>query len=355
MSTPPPTGAAMPADLLFPAWMPPHLRLMQLVAAKWITQPLLALTHLGVADLLRDGPRSVEDLAQARGVLPDPLRRCLRAAAGVGVFSETDDGRFTLTPMARHLSTDSALSLRDLTLLLGSEPTTRSFTRILDVLRTGRPSFESANGTAFFDHLDRTPELSAVYQGAWAPLTAGVSQALLTAVDFTPYGTVADLGGGNGTLLGALLNAHPTMRGILVDHPAALDTARANLNQGQLMQRLELLPGALPDDIPENADAYIIKNTLHCFDEATISATLGGLRDAIGNRTDTRLFIIESVITPGDEYDWGRFIDVEVMVNTGGRVHSLPEWERLLHACGFTLVNAEVLLRPQWLLTVHPS
>ncbi|RKT11321.1 O-methyltransferase [Streptomyces sp. 1114.5] len=349
------TNPATPADLLFPAWMPPHLRLMQLIAAKWITQPLLALAHLGVADLLQAGPRTVEDLAQDCGVLTDPLRRCLRAAAGVGVFAETEDGCFTLTPMAHHLSSGVDLSLRDLTLLLGSEPTTRSFAGILDVLKTGRPSFQTANGTAFFDYLDRSPELGTIYQGAWAPLTAGVGLALLKAVDFAQFDTVADLGGGNGTLLRAILDAHPSLKGVLMDRPKVLEEAHPGLTQGQLSQRVELFAGALPRDVPTQADAYLIKNTLHCFDETVAAETLLSIRAAIGDRKDARLFLIESVITPGNEYDWGRFVDIEVMVNCGGRVHTLPEWEKLLDTYGFVLDDAKDLLPPQWLLTARPK
>jgi hypothetical protein len=348
-------GTATPADMIFADWMPPHLRLMQLVAAKWITQPLLALAQLGVADrLLRTGPRTVEELAHECGVLADPLRRCLRAAASVGVFAESQDGCFALTPMAHHLSIGVELSLRDLTLLLGSEPTTRSFSNIMDVLKTGQPSFENTNGTTFFDYLDSAPELSTVYQGAWAPLTAGVGQALLEAVDFAPFEVVADLGGGNGTLLRALLDAHPTLQGILVDRPKVLEEAHPDLAQGRLSQRVELVAGALPGDVPRNADAYLVKNTLHCFEEDMVTETLHSIRAAMGDRESTRLFLIESVITPGNEYDWGRFVDIEVMVNCGGRVHTLPEWEKLLDACGFVLTEAKKLLPPQWVLTARP-
>ncbi|MEU5190160.1 methyltransferase [Streptomyces klenkii] len=340
---------------VFPTWMPPHLRLMQLVAAKWITQPLVALARLDIADLLISGPRAVEDLADACGVKPDPLRRCLRATAAVGVFAELADGRYSLTPMGRHLASGTELSLRDFTLFLSDESTTRSFDRILDVLRTGRPSFEDANGKPLFDYLDDEPELRAIYQGAWAPLTAGVTRALMDTFDFTGFKVAADLGGGTGMLLRTILDAHPGIRGILMDRPEVVRHAHPDLITGSLAGRVELVAGTLPADVPPDADAYIIKNALHCLSQEAVTATLRAVRAAIGDRSDARLLLIESVITPGNGYDWGRFIDIEVMINCGGRVHTHAEWEELLTSCGFTLTDASGLLPPQWLLTAQPS
>ncbi len=340
---------------VFPEWMPPHLRLMQLVAAKWITQPLIALTRLNVAGLLIDGPRTVEDLAHACDVKPDPLRRCLRATAAVGVFAELDDGRYSLTPMGRHLAPGTELSLRDFTLFLADESTTQSFDRILDVLRTGRPSFEDANGKPMFEYLDDEPELRAIYQGAWAPLTAGVAKALMNTFDFTDSKVVADLGGGTGTLLRTILDTHPHITGILMDRPEIVRHAHPDLTTGSLASRVELVAGTLPSDVPPDADIYIIKNALHCLGSETVTATLQAVRSAIGDRRDARLLLIESVIMPGNGYDWGRFIDIEVLINCGGRVHTRDEWNALLTSCGFTLTDASELLPPQWLLSAQPS
>ncbi|MFI1171887.1 methyltransferase [Streptomyces melanogenes] len=343
------------APQVFPEWMPPHLRLMQLVASKWITQPLLALARLGVADLLAEEPRTVEDLAAHCNVLPDPLRRCLRAASSVGVFTELDDGRFSPTPMSEHLRPGVPLSLRDLALFLGDESTTRSFAQIMDVLRTGEPAFETANGAPMFAYLDDHPELLATYQGSWAPLTEGVAQALLEAVDFNAYGTIADLGGGNGALLRVLLNACPDATGILLDRPETIRQAHPDLDDGPLSSRVRLLGGMLPGGIPQDADAYIIKNTLHCLGEATVKDTLRAVRTAIGERQDARLFLIESMVVPGNGYDWGRFVDVEVMINCGGRVHTRDEWDDLLPECGFALESVRDLLPPQWLIIARPA
>ncbi|MCQ4080753.1 acetylserotonin O-methyltransferase [Streptomyces sp. RB6PN25] len=338
----------------FPDWMPPHLALMQLVAAKWISAPLVALAELGIADLLANGPCSVENLADACGADPDPLRRCLRATAAVGVFAELDNGHFTLTPMAEHLRYGRELSLRDLTLFLGAEPTQRSFERITDVLRTGRPGFEDANGKDFFAFLADNPQLGAVYQGAWAPLTAGVARALVEAVDFTAFSTVADLGGGTGTLLRSVLEANEHLQGILMDRPEVIARADPALAGGPLANRTHLVPGVLPSGIPDGADVYMVKNALHCMPEAEVEAALKSIRTVIGDRSDARLLLIEAVLQPGNAYDWGRFVDIEVMINCGGRVHTREEWEELLTSCGFEPADVRTLLPPQWLITARP-
>lgn len=332
---------------IFAAWMPPHVKLMHLVAAKWVAQPLYELARLGVADLLEDGPRSVEDLAAACGVREDPLRRCLRAAASVGVFAEQPDGTFALTSMADFLRSGVDLGLRDLTLLLNSPPMQHSFAELGSVLDSGEPGFALANGTPFFEHLERDPALGATYQRAWAPLTKGVAAETARRLDLRDVKRVADLGGGNGTFLLELREQHPHLTCVLMDRPAVL----AQVTD----PRLELVPGVLPGQIPADVDAYFIKNTLHCFDDELVRDTLHAVRRAIGDRTDVRLHLIESVGLPGNTYDWGKLLDVELMVNNGGRVHSVEEWEQLLGSCGFALEDASDLVPPQWLLTCAPS
>jgi O-methyltransferase domain len=340
---------------IFAAWMPSHVRLMHLVAAKWVTDPIFELTRLGVADKLADGACTAEELAASCGVLADPLRRLLRAAASVGVFSEQADGRFRLTPMAAHLCSEAELCLRDFALLLNSDPMRRSFGALPKVLETGLPGFEEANGVGFFDYLGQNPDLGLTYQRSWAPLTRRVANAAAAVIDLRQFSRVADLGGGNGAFLLTLLGKHSHLTGILMDQPSVLEAITPELVDDPHAHRLEMFPGYLPEQIPPDVDAYFIKNTLHCFEEGLVAETLRSIRRTIGGRRDCGLFLIESVGLLGNEYDWGKLIDIEVMVNCGGRVRTVEQWDWLLRACGFRLDNASNLLAPQWLLSASPS
>ena len=343
----------MTVNDLQPAWLPPHVRLLGLVAAKWFTQPIYALAKLNIPDLLVAGPRHPDDLAAAAGVHPDRLRRCLRAAAAVGVFEEDEGGRFGLTEMGQCLRSDQAESLRDLTVLLGEEPMWESFGDVLETVRTGEPAFSRVHRMDVFDYLAGHPDLSRVYQGAWATLTSGLAATAVNDFDFARFGHVADLGGGHGQLLVALLRSYPQMTGTLFDRPEVLAQVGPALAREGFGSRLRLVPGLLPGTRPPAADAYVLKNILHCFTDASCHDVLRAVREAIGGR-QARLLIIEPVLSPGSTFDWGKLMDIEVMINHGGRERTEEEWRDLLSSCGFLLAGAVPATPPHWILEAAP-
>jgi hypothetical protein len=122
-----------------------------------------------------------------------------------------------------------------------------------------------------------------------------------------------------------------------------------------ITERLELKPGTLPDDIPANADIYLLKNTLHCLDEASCRATLDKLRAVIGDRHYARVLIIEGIIPEGNAFDWVKLMDIEMMVNCGSRERTLPEWRSLAQASGFTIGDITELIAPQWAIELIPD
>ncbi|MFF3087343.1 methyltransferase [Streptomyces nojiriensis] len=332
--------------------LPPHLRLMGIAAGKWIAQPVYVLAKLNVADRLAAGEASTAELAGQLDVRSDPLRRCLRAAASVGVFRETRPDHWALTDVAECLRTDAPMSLRDFTVLLGEEPMWAPFGGIMRALRQDGPVFDEVHGHSMYAHLAQDEELARTYQGAWAPLTRGVMRALSAAYDLSGFGTVADLGGGDGTALRTLLAEHPGMQGVLMDLPHVREAYRDT--EGEAGARLRTVAGRLPVDVPADADAYLLKNTLHCLPPDLVRQTLKRVREEMA-RPDQRLLIVEAVLGTGGGFDWSKLVDIEVMVNNGGREHTLEEWKSLLAETGFRLVSAREVLHPQWLLEAQAA
>lgn len=350
MTTP---GAATPNPLPTASeQLPPHLRLMGIAAAKWVAQPVYVLAKLNVADRLAEGEASTTQLAAQLGVRSDPLRRCLRAAASVGVFRESRPDHWTLTDTATFLRTDAPMSLRDFTVLLGEKPMWASFGNIMRSLRQEGPVFDEVHGHSLYTHLAQDEELAQIYQGAWAPLTQGVMRALSAAYDLSDFRTIADLGGGDGTALRTLLAEHPNMKGVLMDLPHVRDAYQAP--DGGLGARLRTVAGQLPDDVPAGADAYLLKNTLHCLTPSLVRQTLKRVREEM-THPEQRLLIVEAVLGVSDGFDWSKLLDIEVMVNNGGREHTLEEWRSLLAETGFRLVSAREVLHPQWLLEAQAA
>ncbi|MCZ9346806.1 hypothetical protein NGM37_54810 [Streptomyces sp. TRM76130] len=344
-----PAPSQMPLEV---GKLPPHQWLMLISAAKWVAQPVHALAKLDVADHLAQEELSTRELAERLGVAANPLRRCLRAASSVGIFRETAPERWGLTDAAQPLRTDAPISLRDFTVLLGEAPMWEPFGRIMDVLHGDGPAFETTHQRSMYELLAAEPELNRVYQGAWAPLTAGVMHALTKSYDFTPYSSVADLGGGQGTALRILLQANPHLTGVLMDLPHTLQAC--STDHGDVGDRITHYPGRLPEDVPPDIDLYLLKNTLHCLSPDLVSRTLERLREEIRHPRQ-RLIIVEAVVQPGNGFDWSKLMDVEVMVNNGGREHTLEEWRTSLAQCGFRLTAADEVLHPQWILEAAPA
>lgn len=332
--------------------LPPHVQLMGLVAGKWMAQPLYVLAELGVADLLAEGPRSAAELAADLDVHADALRRCLRAAAALGVLVEGGDGRYSLLPMGQALRSDVPCSVRDFTILLGSEPTWASFGAILHTVRTGEPAFPAVHGTDLFDYLATHPDLARAYQGAWASLTDELAPEAVAAYDFGRYPVIADIGGGHGRMLRHLLSAVPGSRGILMDREEVLAAARPALSGTAEYDRITFVPGTLPETAPPVADAYLLKNTLHCFADAEARAMLLPLAAALRERQDARVLVLDTVVPDDGSFHWSKFIDIEVMVDNGGRERELDEWAKLFDSAGLRLVSVTPVTPPQSLLEV---
>lgn len=333
-----------------PAWYdgPPHVRLIALASAKWISQCACALAELRVPDLIAGGCGSVPMLAQAAAVHPERLGRLLRAAAALGLVESTGPERYGLTELGELLRADRPDGLRDFVLYMGDESMWQPFARLADSVRTGVPGYELAHGRAMCTDLADVPGLSELYQRAWAPLSAELGAELATSYDFGSITHVADVGGGNGLFLMMLLRAHPHLRGTVIDKPEALAVAEPMVAGSGLAGRLTLRTGELPALPPVDADCFVLKNVLHCFGDEASEVALRGLRAVMP--PGARLLIIEAIPGEGDGFDWAKLIDIEVMCTTGGRERTAPEWSALLEASGFRVAGLSPATPPQWVI-----
>ena len=207
----------------------PSATLGRLIVGFQVSQAIHVAATLGIADLLADGPRTTDELAAATGSHPDALYRLLRALASVGVFHEEDGRRFSSTPMGALLRSDVPGSLRGWAVHVGRPYFQEAWVDLEHSVRTGENAFRHVHGTDVWAYRAARPEESAIFDLAMESLTGASNQALLEAFDFGRFGTVVDVGGGNGALLAALLGAFPAMRGVLLDQPHVVANAAAVL------------------------------------------------------------------------------------------------------------------------------
>jgi hypothetical protein len=311
--------------------------LLDLIAGKWISQAVSVGAELGIADILSDGPRSAEDIATIAGASPDGMFRLLRALASVGLLSS--DGRyFELTESGDYLRSDVPGSLRGWARFVGHPMTWRPWGELAYSVRTGKPAFAHVFGAPIFDYLARDPEAAGVLNEAMTSVSTVDAAAVVQAYDFSSVGTLVDVGGGHGLMLATVLRAHPHMRGVLFDLPHAMEGASALLQREGVAQRCELVSGDFFRSVPEGGDAYLLKLVMHDWDDERALQILRNCQLVM--RPKSTLLLVDFVLRPGDERDFGKFADLEMLVlNSGGRERTELEFRDLLVKAGFHLTR----------------
>src|SRR4051812_16412271 len=191
-------------------------QLDQMITGYWSSQAIYAAAKFGIADLLKDGPKTTEQLAAATSTNAEALYRLLRALASIGIFAEGETHHFSMTPLAEPLSSDVAGSKRALALMSGDEQF-RSWCEIAYSIQTGKRAFDKVFGEPIFDYLGGHPDKARIFDAAMVGIHGRESAAVLDAYDFTGIGVLADIGGGNGSQITAILQQHDQMNGILFD------------------------------------------------------------------------------------------------------------------------------------------
>ncbi|MEV6304149.1 methyltransferase [Actinoplanes sp. NPDC051861] len=307
---------------------------------------LRAACDLRIADHLADGPRSVADLAAATGTRPRALLRVLRALAARGVFTEGPPETFALTALAEPLRSDHPRSLREAYPLITAD--VQAWGHLDHSLRTGRAAFDEAHNVDYWTHMQRHPADGARFDASQRAVSRREIKALLPAYDWGSFRTVVDVGGGNGTFLAALLAEYPHLSGVLFDQPHVVSSSGPVLAERGVSDRCTVLGGDFRTEVPAGGDGYVIKRALYDLDDPGAEEVLRAIRAAI--RPDGRLLVIEPVVEPGDEFDWGKLYDVLLMVMRGGGSRSREELTALFGRTGFRL---ERVLRPKGLPIVE--
>lgn len=213
--------------------------------------------RLGIADLLAAGPRTGEEPAQAAGAHAPSLHRLLRGLALLGVLAEGEDGRFGLTPVGETLRSDTPNSLRGSAIGVG-EGSAHAWLGLLHSARTGETAFNHVFGMSVWEHRPEHPELNDYFNQRMVQGTQRSAAAIVAAYDFSSCHTIADVGGGHGALLAAILQAHPHVRGVLFDQPHVVAGARPLLEAAGVVDRCEIVSGSFFEAVPEGADAYLL-------------------------------------------------------------------------------------------------
>ena len=314
----------------------PHQQLDRMITGYWLSQAIYAAAKFSVADHLKHGPRSVEELAEATSTNADALYRLLRALASVGIFAEGESRQFSLTPLAEPLQSDVPGSKRALALMSGDEQF-RAWAEIETSIQTGNTAFEKVFGKPIFEYLGEHPEKARIFDAAMVGIHGRESGAVLDAYDFSGIGVVADIGGGNGSQIIGILQKHTEMKGILFDLPHVIERAKDRIESAGLSGRCELVEGSFFDAVPQGADAYLMRHIIHDWDDEKSLTILQNCHKAMSR--DSKLLVVESVIPRGNEPFGGKFLDLVMLLIPGGKERTEDEYRTLLGNAGFELTR----------------
>lgn len=332
---------------------PPRAAVLnQLSTAGLLSQALYVVATLGVADHLKDGPRTTEELATSVGANPSALYRIMRALASVGVFTEIQPRQFAVTELGSCLRSDVPDSVRALFRMTKWE--WAAWGSMLQVVQSGRTGFSGVHGMGYFDYLQTHPEDAAIFDEAMAGFVSMNGMAVLGAYDFSSFGSVVDVGGGDATLMIAILNAHPGVKGILYELPSVISKAQQKIENADLAHRCECRGGDFfRAPLPPGGDAYLLVSVLHDWEDEASAQILENCRRAVS--ASSKILVIEMIIPPGDAPFPGKILDLEMLVSLGGRERTISEYEALLNRAGFAVAQVIPTAGPSSIIEAIPT
>jgi SAM-dependent methyltransferase len=307
--------------------------LMRMINGFRVSQAIHVATVLGIADLLRDGPRDVTDLASACDADPEGLYRLLRALSAVGVFEETVDRTFAQSSISEHLRTDSIASAAGWARLIGQEYFWSTWGQLALGIKTGKNVFPQLYDEDVWSYRARDPALSRIFDDAMTSMSSLSSRQVIEAFDFSQFSLIVDIAGGKGRFLTDILTANPDAHGILFDQPHVVTDEL--LKTAGVADRAKVVGGSFFEPLPPGGDAYILMAIIHDWEDAESNAILNNVREAIA--PDGKLLLVERVVEQPNAGPMTKFSDLNMLVLPGGRERTEEEFGRLYEASGFRM------------------
>ena len=299
----------------------------RLIIAFRSSKALGVAVELRIPEFLSRHPHTAAQLAHDTGAYEPSLRRLLRTLVALQLLTEDDAGRFALTATGEEMRNDR---LGPLIRFLLHDLEWSSWARLDYSIKTGERAFDRVHGMRNWEYYASHPEEAAIFDAAMQALTRPVADGVARLYDFSGIGTVADVGGGDGTMLLAILRRHPGLHGILFDRPDVIERARPRL--ADVAGRVELVGGNFFEGVPR-ADAYLMKSILHDWEDDEAVAIVKRCREAGGSK----LLVVERLLSDriGPE-DLGTVLsDLNMLVNPGGRERTVAEYAELFARGGF--------------------
>jgi C-methyltransferase len=316
---------------------PPVQAVLQLGWGMWTSGLIRATAELHLADALDDRPATVNEMAEAVGADTDALGRLLRALAACGIFRKVDGHRYAHTVASRALRSDAPERLLDI-LLIGSDWGWTLWGKLADAVRTGTCAFRAEYGMDLWTYFaEQDPQAGARLHRGYSAQAEAMTPALVDALDCSGLRTIADIAGGQGSLLRALLERYPNAHGVLFEVGSVLSDAEPALRDGPLATRCRLVAGDCVEEVPVSCDLYVFRQILHMWDDKTCMRALRNC--ALSAQPGARVVLFEQLVGDPPDTPFDALMDLHMLLVTGGRDRTEQEYARLFEDAGLCYVG----------------
>lgn len=314
--------------------------LLQMMVGNWVTGAIGAAARLRVADHVGEEAVSTVEIAKKIDAHEPSLFRLMRGLASVGIFAEGKARHFTHTPMSRLLRSDELGSLRDVAAMFTADFASRAWEQLDYSVRTGKPAFDKMFGTDHWTHFATHPEANDLFNRAMTGVAASMHDAALEVYDFSRFESMIDVGGGHGHLLATVLRKYPGMRGSVFDQAHVIGGAAPTFAGAGVADRAGATAGSFFEKIPSppagvkaEKAAYVMSHILHDWNDEQCLSILRNIRAAC--QPGTTLLVFDAVIPEGNGPDFGKLLDLNMLVLITGRERTAEEFRSLLRTAGF--------------------
>jgi hypothetical protein len=314
------------------------LKLFDLIQSHRVTAVIHVAARLGIAELLRERPRPLGELAKATGADQQALGRLLTALSTIGICKRIGEDSYALMEMGAGLDGEAEQSFKSW-VIFEAEMLSKSWSGMLESVMTGKTAAELQGFASSFELMGRTPENVDKFNAAMTELTRLVTPDILRSYDFSGIAHLMDVGGGSGELLGAIAQQNPKLRGTVFDLPRCAEAAGKHLRQIGINDRVEFVAGDFFESIPAGADAIILKSIIHDWNDARSISILRNCREALPSKG--KLLLVERLMpekpAATDEDKAHALSDLNMLRGPGGCERTKGQYLELIGQSGFAL------------------
>jgi SAM-dependent methyltransferase len=321
-----------------------------MASAYWISQAIYVAAKLGIADILKDGPRACSEIAALVEADARSLFRLMRALSSLGIFTQINDDCFAMSPLGESLRTDIPGSLKAIIITLG-EVHYQACGALLHGVQRGSPSFDKVFGTSLFKYLAQSDATANSFDEGMANLAGMLAYAVVLAYDFSRVSSIVDIGGGNGRFLEKILEIYPDIQGTVFDCATTIE--RTLSGEGSPLRRCSYVAGDFFISVPDGADLYSLCGVVHDWDDERAVTILRNCRKTMS--AAGRLLLLETVVPEDNSMHFGKILDLNMLAMSSGRERTRAEFCSLLTAAGFSVSRIIATMAPQSLIEAIPQ